>query len=386
MDRNSKKSSFKKTPSVSSGYSVRTVGVDDYSFGFLPYDKTIGQVKFDSNNIFDEIKEIKDKSKIRRIDFVASMTVSDEEYSVALDEVMKVIENITDYTISEIVSVEKPIFMMKQIMEIYCILIGEPLFSWNIFKDRFNLHEVRYKMQNFNVDSLEKSAVNYVMNKISCNTQYTVTNLEKEEMKPFALFYKWAFNTIKIFAYRLRFRQSKKPFKPMQKRTANTGDLAITNNFGKETELPFVDSTSERKVVMKNTYLTAINEVSQVRESKACNTEVVKRKLHSNELKLPDRMDYSLMQANKNLMSLADIPFMKNKNFLSLRRAYGQARKEDETFNYRHFEEIHKASLSNPINVGKVIDKMSKGKFKYLPDGAVKSFNDNLECNDFFFA
>lgn len=157
-------------------------------------------------NIFDEVEEIKRKKEHKEIDYVDALTISDAEYERSLLDMNKIAELLSEEHIVELISTRKLFFVYKHILEIFAILLGEGYFEWSHFRTKLNIHEIKYRMMNCNLNTLPKAKINAFLNRIYKNKKLTDDYL-KTDLSGIGVIFKWIKAALKVSLYKLQHRK-----------------------------------------------------------------------------------------------------------------------------------------------------------------------------------
>jgi len=157
-------------------------------------------------NIFDEVQQIQSKKKDKEINYVDALNIFDSEYERSLQDMNKISEMLTEEHIVEMISTRKLFFVYKHILEIFAILIGEGYFEWSHFRTKLNIHEIRYRMMNCNLNNFSKNKLNEYLNKIYKNKKLTDEYL-KNDNSGIGIIFKWIKAALKICLYKLQIKR-----------------------------------------------------------------------------------------------------------------------------------------------------------------------------------
>ena len=158
-------------------------------------------------NIFDEVEEIKKKKSEKEINYIDSLNISEQEYERSLQDLNKITEILTEDHIVEMISIRKLFFVYKHILEIFAFLIGEGYFEWTHFRAKLNIHEIKYRMTNCNLNIFSRNKINDYLNKIYKNKKLTDEYL-KNDLSGIGIIFKWIKAALKVCLYKLQIKKS----------------------------------------------------------------------------------------------------------------------------------------------------------------------------------
>jgi hypothetical protein len=331
------------------------------------------------NNVFNEIQMIRHKQDEEQYDYIELLQISQPEFERSQIEVQQLAEYLNEEHITEIRSLKKLIFVHKNVLEIFSYLIGEPFFDWKNFRDKFNLHEAKYKMNNINYKSLSSKRINAYLNKISKNAKFNQEYIDSRT-EGIGVLFKWIKSILKIFLFKTQqnekraasvfssnalspFNKSEiisengshqlrssqiikreaneiylklEPFKDKEKAKEQTKEkFVVSNNAFTNTEnIPEEKSNSAtaknlHQILNKNKnnenlYITEIGNQNNKKPNKTNIPlpEVKFRPKAVKETKMKLNFDCTKIKELKELKTLHSLPFIKNKTFQQLRRFF----------------------------------------------------------------
>ena len=154
-------------------------------------------------NIFDEVEKIKEKNNEKEINYVDSLIISDQEFERSSQDMIQITQMMAEEHIVEMISTRKLFFVYKHILEIFAILIGEGYFEWSHFRSKLNIHEIRYRMINCNLDKFGRGKINDFLNKIYKNKKLSDEYL-KNNSSGIGIIFKWIKAALKACLFKLQ--------------------------------------------------------------------------------------------------------------------------------------------------------------------------------------
>lgn len=158
-------------------------------------------------NVFDEVNQIKKKKLEKEINYVDALIITDSEYERSVQDMNKISDMLTEEHIVEMISTRKLFFVYKHILEIFALLIGEGYFEWSHFRTKLNIHEIRYRMINCNLNIFSKNKINEYLNKIYKTKKLTDEYL-KNDNSGIGVIFKWIKAALKVCLYKLQMKKN----------------------------------------------------------------------------------------------------------------------------------------------------------------------------------
>ena len=386
---------------------------------------------FMNNNIYNELRERKLEENKNKHNFLKLLVISEQEYLDSHAEIMHLTDIFNEIDLIRLKSINNLKFTIKFILECFLFFVNYAYFDWKGFKEKENIFDLKYKMSNIDFDSLDKSGINFLLNKLYKNNSIVdkyfeiVFNSEEEnhqfdytkevELNRIILFiFKWVKAAFKIylFIYQKNLKQIEVTKQPetishyskflknevIQKSNKQLSSLLSDHLSAKQSE---VNNKSETK---SNIMLTELEKLISISKSKTDTFNITNYHTIKNSKEIKDyteKQEKSLYSSNKEVKqvdlkinnfnvtknnlqnkekSLFFIPLIENKTFKQLREFYSLPDKKEikERIERRNFNDISKMSIQYPRTKEKLFSIIESGRMKAINNSNFKEILYNI--------